>query len=162
MQLCTRASPRRHKINYCRCLSRSCLRNVCLCVDIMRVFSGILIQLGQLVNSKQLMVWQDNILSQDARVIQEGLSSPQLYVQINQRLNVLHVELYIKLENALQHHQFVSNVTNKAIFSRLCQSTTISTPSSNRNTRGSWCSRGRGIPNVLCMKLKCLNFKTYS
>ena len=29
-------------------------------------------------------------------------------------------------------------------FSRLCQSTTISTPSSNRNTRGSWHSRGRG------------------
>ena len=29
-------------------------------------------------------------------------------------------------------------------FSRLCWSTTISTPSSNRNTRGSWCGRGRG------------------
>ena len=29
-------------------------------------------------------------------------------------------------------------------FSRLCQSTTISTPGSNRNTRGSWCSQGRG------------------
>ena len=29
-------------------------------------------------------------------------------------------------------------------FSRLCRSTTISTPSSNRNTRGSWCGRGRG------------------
>ena len=28
-------------------------------------------------------------------------------------------------------------------FSRLCRSTT-STPSSNRNTRGSWCGRGRG------------------
>ena len=73
MQLCTDASPRRHKINYCRCLFRSCLRIVCLFVDIMRVFSGILIQLGQLVNSKQLMVSQDNVLSQDPRVIQEGL-----------------------------------------------------------------------------------------
>ena len=49
-------------------------------------------------------------------VIQEGLNSLQLYVQINQRLNVLHVELYTKLENALPHHLFVSNVTNKAIF----------------------------------------------
>ena len=28
-------------------------------------------------------------------------------------------------------------------FSRLCRST-MSTPSSNRNTRGSWCGRGRG------------------
>ena len=29
-------------------------------------------------------------------------------------------------------------------FTRLCWSTTISTPSSNRNTRGSWRGRGRG------------------
>ena len=68
------------------------------------------------MNSKQWMVSQDDILNQDPGVIQEGLSSPQLYIQINQGLNVLHVELYIKLENALQHHLFVSNVTNKAIF----------------------------------------------
>ena len=29
-------------------------------------------------------------------------------------------------------------------FSRLCQSTTINTPGSNRNTGGSWHGRGRG------------------
>ena len=52
------------------------------------------------------------------------------------------MELYIKLENALQHHLFVSNITNKAIFQG-CRSTT-STPSSNRNTRGSRHGRGRG------------------
>ena len=84
----------------------------------MRVFSGILIQLDQLVKSEQWMVSQGNAKSQNPGVIviQEGLNSPQLDIQTNQGLNVLHVELYIKLENALQHHLFVSNVTNKAIF----------------------------------------------
>ena len=81
----------------------------------MRVPSGILIQLGQLVNSKQWMVSQSDAQDQDPGVIQEGLNS-QLYVQINQRVNVLQVELYIKSGSALQHLLFVSNVTNKAIF----------------------------------------------
>ena len=89
--------------------------NVCLHVDIMRVFSGILIQLGQLVNLKQWMVSQGETQDQDPGVMQEGLNSPQLYVQIDQRVIVLHVELYTKLGSALQHLLFVSNVTNKAI-----------------------------------------------
>ena len=89
--------------------------SVCLNVDIMRVSSGILIQLGQLVNLKQWMVSQGNTQNQDPGVIQEGLNSLQLYVQIDQRVIVLHVELNIKSGSALQHLLFVSNVTNKAI-----------------------------------------------
>ena len=50
---------------------------------------------------------------QDPRVILEGLL--QLYIQINQRNIVLHVELYTKLGSALHHLQFVLNATNKAI-----------------------------------------------
>ena len=61
------------------------------------------------------MVSQGDAQDQDPGVIQEGLNS-QLYFQINQRVNVLHVELYIKLGSALQHHLFVSNATNKTIF----------------------------------------------
>ena len=64
------------------------------------------------------MVSQGDAQSQSpgVAVIHEGLNSPQLYIQIDPRLNVLHVELYIKLENAQQHHLLVTNVTNKAIF----------------------------------------------
>ena len=82
----------------------------------MRVFSSILIQLGQLVKSKLWMVSQGDVQDQNPEVviIQEGLSN--LYIQIDQRMNVLHVALYIKLENALLRHLFVSNVTNQAIF----------------------------------------------
>ena len=36
------------------------------------------------MNSKQWLVLQDDVLNQDPGVIQEDLSSPQLYVQINQ------------------------------------------------------------------------------
>ena len=75
----------------------------------MRVFNGILIQLSQLVNLKS------DVQDQDPGVIQEYLNS-QLCIQINHRVNVLHVELYTKLGSALQHLLFVSNVTNKAIF----------------------------------------------
>ena len=91
------------------------MKNVCLDVDIMRVFSGILIQLGQMVSSRQWMVLQGNAPDQDPGVIQEGLKSLQLYVQIDQRMNVLPVEPYTKLGSALQHLLFVSNATNKAI-----------------------------------------------
>ena len=70
------------------------------------------------MKSEQWMVSQGNAQSQNPGVIviQKGLNSSQLYIQINQGLNVLHVELYIKSENAQQHHLFASNVTNKAIF----------------------------------------------
>ena len=81
---------------------------------------------------------------QDPGVMQEGLNS-QLYIQINQRVIVLRVELYIKFGSALQH--LVCFICNKqGHYSRLCQSqsTTTNTPNSNRNTRGSWCGRGRG------------------
>ena len=61
------------------------------------------------------MVSQGDAQDQDPGVMQEGLNSPQLYVQIDQRVIVLHVELYIKSGSALQHLLFVSNVTNKAI-----------------------------------------------
>ena len=62
------------------------------------------------------MVWQGDAQSKNPEVLitQEGLNN--LYDQINLELNVLHVALYIKLENALLCHLFVSNVTNKAIF----------------------------------------------
>ena len=79
----------------------------------MKVFNGILIQLDQLVNLKQWMILQGNAQDQGPRVTQEGLL--QLYVQIDQRMIVLHVELYTKLGSALHHLLFVSNVTNKAI-----------------------------------------------
>ena len=58
------------------------------------------------------MVSQGDTQDQDQEVIQEGLL--QLYVQINQRIIVLHVELYTKLGSALHHLLFVLNVTNKA------------------------------------------------
>ena len=61
------------------------------------------------------MILQGDADDQGPRVIQEGLSSLQLYVQIDQRVIVLHVELYTKSGIALQHLLFVSNVTNKAI-----------------------------------------------
>ena len=111
----------------------------------MRVFNGISIQLDQLVNLKQWMVSQGDTPGQDPRVIQEGLL--QLYVQIDQRTIVLHVELYTKSGSALHLQLCVSNVTNKAIYAKLCYSkiqSTTSVPSSKRNTRGSWHGRGRG------------------
>ena len=67
------------------------------------------------MNLKQWTVSQGDALDQGPRVIQEGLNSLQLYIQMDQRVIVLHVELYTKLGNALQHLLFVSNVTNKAI-----------------------------------------------
>ena len=82
----------------------------------MKVFKGILIQLGQLVRLKLWTVSQGDVQDQnpEAVVIEEGLSN--LYIQIDQRLNVLHVALYIKSVSALLCHLFVSSVTNKAIF----------------------------------------------
>ena len=82
----------------------------------MRVFNGILIQFDQLVKSEQWMVSQGNTQDQNPGVIQEGLNNPQLYIQKGLILNVLHVELYTKLENGLQPHLFASKATNKAIF----------------------------------------------
>ena len=82
----------------------------------MRVFNGISIQLDQLVNLKQWMVLQGDAQDQDPRVMQEGLL--QLYIQIDQRMIVLHLELYTELGSALHHLLFVLNVTNKAIMPR--------------------------------------------
>ena len=71
------------------------------------------------------MVSQGGTQDQDQEVIQEDLL--QLYVQINQRMIVLHVELYTKLGSALHHLLFVLNVTNKtimpnsAILPQVCQ-----------------------------------------
>ena len=62
-----------------------------------KVFSGILIQLGQLVVKLTLwMVLQGDAQSQNPEVLitQEGLNN--LYDQTNLELNVLHVTLYIK------------------------------------------------------------------
>ena len=90
------------------------------------------------------MVLQGDTSDQDQEVIQEGLL--QLYVQINQRMIVLHVGLYTKLGSALHRLLFVLNVTNEAIMPN-CHSkvqSTTSMPTSNRNTRGSWHGRGRG------------------
>ena len=67
------------------------------------------------MNLKQWMVSQGEAQDQGPTVIQEGLNSLQLYIQIDQRVIVLHVKLYTKLGNALQHLLFVSNVTNKTI-----------------------------------------------
>ena len=78
----------------------------------MRVFNGILIQYGQLVRSGQWMVLQGNVQDQNPGVIQEGLNS----LQIELKVNVLHVELYTKPGNALHQLLFVSNATNQAIF----------------------------------------------
>ena len=65
------------------------------------------------MNLKQWMVLQGNAQDPDLRVIQEDLL--QLYIQIDPRMVVLHVELYTKLGSALHHLLFVSNVTNKVI-----------------------------------------------
>ena len=92
----------------------------------MRVFSGILIQLGQLVSLKQWMVSQGNAQGQGPRVIQEGLNSRQLYCTPTACFKC----------NKQGHYSRLRWSKN--------QSTTTSTPNSNRNTRGSWCSRGRG------------------
>ena len=69
------------------------------------------------MKSEQWMVSQGDAqsLNPEVVVIQEGFS-PQLYIQTDPKLNVLHVALYIKLGNVLLCHLFVSNVTNKAIF----------------------------------------------
>ena len=61
---------------------------------------------------KQWMVLQGNAQDPHLRVIQD---LPQLYIQIDPRMIVLHEELYAKLGSALHHPLFVSNVTNKAI-----------------------------------------------
>ena len=93
------------------------------------------------MDGKLWMVLQGDTQDQnlEATVIQKDLNSHHLYVQTNQRLNVQHVELYTKLGNAPLSHLFVSNAIYQAIFW-----ITFSTPSSNRNTRGSWYGRGRG------------------
>ena len=69
------------------------------------------------MKSEQWIVSQGDAqsLNPEVAVIQEG-PSLQLYIQTDPKLNVLHVALYIKSENALLRHLFVSNVTNKAIF----------------------------------------------
>ena len=59
------------------------------------------------------MVSQGDAQDPDPRVMQEDLL--QLYTQIDQRMIVLHVELYTKLESAVHCLLFVLNVTNKAI-----------------------------------------------
>ena len=81
----------------------------------MRVFNDILIQLGQLVRLKLWMVSQGEAqsLNPEMVVIQEGLSN--LYIQINQSQNVLHVALYIRVRECPATLS-VSNVTNKATF----------------------------------------------
>ena len=68
------------------------------------------------MKSEQWMVSQGDAQDQVPRVIQEGLNSYHLYIQIDQRLNVLHVELYIKPGSALLHLLFVLNATNQATF----------------------------------------------
>ena len=64
------------------------------------------------MNLKQWMVLQGNTQDPDPRITQKDLL--QLYVQIDQRMIVLHVELYTKLGSALHCLLFVLNVTNKA------------------------------------------------
>ena len=59
------------------------------------------------MKSEQWMVSQGDAqsLNPEVVVIQESLSN--LYIQINQSQNVLHVALYIMLENALLCHLFI-------------------------------------------------------
>ena len=105
------------------------------------------------MKSKQWMVLQGD--TQDQEIIQESLL--QLYIQINQRMIVLHVG------SALHHLLFVLNVTNKAIMPNSAIPK-FSLPQAHRlpiEIQG-----GLGMaeveaveamdPNVLCMKLKQL------
>ena len=95
-------------------------------------------------------------------IIQEGLSN--LYIQIDQRMNVLHVELYTKMGSALHHLLFVSNATNKAITQ---DSVGLSLPQPYLIPIGIQGDHGTAVveatevveavdPNVLYMKLKHL------
>ena len=90
------------------------------------------------------MVPQDDAQDPDQKVTQEGLL--QLYVQIDQRMIVLHVELHTKLGSAL-HCLLCFKCNKQGHYAKLCHSkiqSTTSIPSSNRNTRRSWHSRGGG------------------
>ena len=110
----------------------------------MRVFSGILIQLGQLVKSKLWMVSQGDVPDQNPEVviIQEGRSN--LYIQSKPKNECIACGTLYQVRECPVMSSVCFKCNKQGHFSRLCQSTTISTPSSNRNRRGSWHGRGRG------------------